>query len=66
MVGNASRFTNALSAFGHYKFRGVNIPFRLVGTNRAFGAAGRLNLAAGAGVGAYDLTSVGLCVTHHL
>jgi RHS repeat-associated protein len=66
IVGRASRFTNALSLLGHYYFRGDKMSFKLLGTNRAFGAAGRANVVAGAGVAAYDMTSIALCVNHNL
>ena len=65
-LGGASKYTNTLSVFGHFKYKNAKLPFKLFGTKRAFGVAGRVGGPAAVGVGSYDLTSIGLCISHHL
>lgn len=62
VVADASAYTNALSYFGLKQFRGLKIGTQILGTNRVFGLLGRANLALGAGLAAYDATSIGMCV----
>ena len=62
----ASKVTNFISAFGFFKYRGMKMPFRLLGSNRVFGVAGRATAVAGSGVFAYDITGISLCINHHL
>ena len=68
VLGNASKFTNFVNAFGFFTLRRASppLPFRLFGTRRIYTAAGRANVVAGSGFAAYDITSIGLCVSAHL
>ena len=63
VLGGASQNTNVVSFYGS-KVPGMNskIGTQIVGTNRWFGLAGRLNLALGLGLLSYDITSVALCM----
>jgi len=58
----SSRFTNALSHFGLKFMPNLKLGRQLLGTNRVFGLAGRLNLAAGVGLLSYDITSIVLSI----
>lgn len=62
----ASKVTNFISAFGLFKYQGLKMPFRLLGSNRVFGVAGRVSAVAGSGFAAYDITGISLCINHHL
>jgi hypothetical protein len=62
VVGTASDITNALSAIGLKYFPNLKIGRQVLGTNRVFGLAGRLNLVAGVGFLSYDVTSIVLSV----
>jgi RHS repeat-associated protein len=66
VVGSSSRFTNFISAYGHFKYKGARLSFKFLGTTRAFGAAGRANAIAGSALFSYDITSIALCVNNHL
>ena len=59
----ASANSNALSYFGLKAFPGAKIGRQVLGTNRMFGLAGRLNIALGVGLASYDLTSIGMCIS---
>jgi RHS repeat-associated protein len=54
----ASRFTNVVSYLGHELFPGANLPFKLLGTNRIFGIAGRASPYATAALLAYDIYKI--------
>ncbi|MDC8014004.1 RHS repeat-associated core domain-containing protein [Tahibacter soli] len=68
VLGGASRFTNFINAFGFFTLRKTNfrLPFRLAGTVRPYTLVGRGNVVVATGFFAYDMTSIGLCVTDHL
>jgi RHS repeat-associated protein len=60
VVGNASSTTNVLSAVGHKYFRNqswTKLPRQIMGTNRVFGLAGRLNASLAVGFVTFDSTS---------
>jgi hypothetical protein len=63
VLPGASAYTNPISYFGFKVFPGARLPFQVLGTNRVFGALGRLNPWIGGGLLAYDTYSVGTCVS---
>jgi len=51
----ASKSTNVTSYVGHKLFRGANLPFKVLGTNRLFGIAGRASPWIAAAMAGYDI-----------
>lgn len=66
VLPGASRFTNPISLFGHFAFRGANLPFRVLGTRRVFGIFGRANIVVLSAFVTYDVTSLCICISRVL
>ena len=63
VLGGASPYSNVISYYGPQVVGSdPKIGVQVLGTNRWFGFLGRLNLAAGVGLGAYDVTSIFMCM----
>ncbi|HEX2205847.1 MAG TPA: RHS repeat-associated core domain-containing protein [Longimicrobium sp.] len=62
VLPGASTHTNLISYIGIKHFRGVKAGGRYLGSARLFGVLGRANLLIGAGLLAYDVTSIGMCM----
>jgi RHS repeat-associated protein len=54
----ASEVTNPISYGGHRLFRGANLPFRVLGTNRIAGVLGRMAPLAGLALTAWDFSKI--------
>lgn len=54
----ASDRTNVVSYGGHLLFRGANLPYKVLGTNRIFGIVGRANILVAGGLAAYDIHQI--------
>jgi len=54
----ASGYTNPISYIGHKLFRGAKLSFRVIGTNRIFGIAGRLVPPVAVALTVYDLARI--------
>lgn len=54
----ASESTNVVSYAGHKLFRGANLPFKVLGTNRVFGIAGRASPWVAAALAGYDIYKI--------
>jgi hypothetical protein len=54
----ASEFTNPVSYVGHKLFRGANLSFKILGTNRVFGIAGRFVPYVGAAIAVKDVAQI--------
>ncbi len=59
ITAGASEYTSVVSYVGHTLFRGANLPFRILGTNRIFGIAGRASPYIGAALIGYDVYKIG-------
>jgi RHS repeat-associated protein len=58
VTGGASEVTNPISYAGHRWFRGANLPFRMLGTNRIAGVLGRLAPVAAIAMSAWDFAKI--------
>jgi hypothetical protein len=58
VVGGASKVTNPISYIGHKLFRGANLSFKVLGTNRLFGIAGRFVPFVGAALAVNDIAKI--------
>lgn len=62
VLGNASKWTNAMSYLGHRSPFNLNVGRQILGSARLWGILGRANIITGLGFLAWDVGNIGLCV----
>jgi RHS repeat-associated protein len=61
VIGNSSRFTNAVSLIPHKLGIRLNTGMQILGSGRVFGVLGRANVIVGSAMLAWDAASIAIC-----